>query len=223
MMTVGSLAVLFAELVSPGAETVAIFVKLPATFTLTIRVMVLLVLGASGPGLVQVTVWPTAEQVQPLPVPETKLKPVGSVSVTVIVPMVLAEPMFVAVTVYVPFTPIVKFPLWLFVIARSKPVAPTMVVGSLAVLFAGLVSPEFETVAIFVTPPAIFTPTVRVMLLLALIASGPGLVQVTVWPTAEQDHPLPMPETKLKPVGSVSVTVIVPDALAEPTLVTVIA
>ena len=96
------------------------------------------------------------------------------------------------------------------------------VVGSLAVSLAEFVSPDVETLAILVKFPAALTLTVRVILLVALAASGPAFVQVTVWPTAEQLHPLPVPETKFNPVGKVSVTVIAPVVLSGPTLVTVI-
>jgi hypothetical protein len=40
--------------------------------------------GSRNGGCVQVTTWPAALQVQPEPVPETKLRPAGSVSVTTI-------------------------------------------------------------------------------------------------------------------------------------------
>src|SRR5438105_428292 len=93
---VGSLAALLAGLLSPGVTTLAVLVTLGAAalLTLTVSVIALLALAASGPLLVQVTVWPLAEQLQPVPVPEMKLRPVGKVSVMVIVPVVLALPAF---------------------------------------------------------------------------------------------------------------------------------
>ena len=42
--------------------------------------------------LVQVTTWPAAEQVQPVPVPDTKVRPAGNVSTMVMVPEVGAVP-----------------------------------------------------------------------------------------------------------------------------------
>ena len=61
----------------------------------------------------------TAPHVQPVPMPETKLKPNGRVSVTVMVPVVVADPMLVTVSVWIPLVPVVKFPLWLLLKDRS--------------------------------------------------------------------------------------------------------
>jgi hypothetical protein len=56
----------------------------------------------------------------------------------------------------------VKFPLWVFVTVRSG--TPLIVVGSVALLFAVLVSPPPPTVTVFVTlaGAALATFTVRV-------------------------------------------------------------
>ena len=98
------------------------------------------------------------------------------------------------------------------------------VVGSEAELLDGLLSPAVETLAALVTlgTAAGATPTVSVIVLMVLLpAMGPGLVQVTTWPLAEQLQPVPVPLTKLSPVGKLSVTVIGPVVAALPTLVTV--
>ena len=55
-----------------------------------------------------------------------------------------------------------------------------MMVGSLAVLFAGSLSPKVETVAMFVQLPGMLASTVSVMVLLLLGASGLLFVQVTI-------------------------------------------
>lgn len=98
---VASLALLLDVFVSPDVETVATLVTLgtaPAA-TLTVSVMLLLVPGVSGPALLQVTVCAAAEQLQPVPAADTNPKPVGSVSMTVIVAVVEPEPIFRTVIV----------------------------------------------------------------------------------------------------------------------------
>src|SRR6266849_8277740 len=99
LIVVGSDALLLAAFESPAVSTLALFVTVPADTVLTVSVMTLTPAGASGPGFVQVTTWPAAPQVQPVPVPETNARPVGSVSVTVIVAVVAAVPPFVTVKV----------------------------------------------------------------------------------------------------------------------------
>src|SRR6266851_3271708 len=88
------------------------------------------------------------------------------------------------------------------------------VVGSLEVLLARLGSGAVPlTVAVLVTDGAAAapTPTVRVMVELPPEARPAALVQLTIWPLALHVHPLPVPETKLRPAGRVSPTVSVPD------------
>jgi len=109
---------------------------------------------------------------------------------------------------------------------ESLGATPT-VVRSLADLSAplGLPSPGSETVTWLVTGELVTavwpTVTVSVRIRLAAGAIGPGLVQVTTWPTLPQVQPA-LPETKPSPFGSVSVTVMVPVVELPPTLVTVI-
>jgi hypothetical protein len=66
------------------------------------------------------------------------------------------------------------------------------------------------TIAVFWRLPAAFAAT----LTLSAMTEGPwagigvfGLVQVTTWRAARQDHPVPAPLTKVKPAGNVSLTV----------------
>src|SRR5712692_2629118 len=84
--------------VAPPPDTLAVFATLDTAATPTLAVHVIRLV-AMGPAFVQVTVWPEAEQVQPVPVPTMKVRPVGRVSVTVIVPLVEAVPTFFTVRV----------------------------------------------------------------------------------------------------------------------------
>ena len=93
MLTVLELA----ELVSPPPMTLAVLLLAPVVVGLTVRLMVAVPLMAMAALLVQVTVCPLAAQVKPLPL--TKLKPAGSVSVTVITPLVAAVPVLVTTRV----------------------------------------------------------------------------------------------------------------------------
>src|ERR1700739_2055291 len=120
--------------------------------------------------------------------------------------------------------PTVKFPVCVLLIARSITGAGFTVVRSEEELLAALLSPVVETLAVLVTEGTAAAPTltVRVMVLLALFpARGPAFVQVTTCALAEQLHPVPVPETKPSPLGSVSLTVIAPVVAVLPTLVTV--
>src|SRR5437870_6127733 len=94
------------------------------------------------------------------------------------------------------------------------------VVKSVALSFAGLLSPCVVTVAVLVTlgSVALSTLTVSVIVLLVTAAIGPLYVQLTIWPLAEHVHPAPLAETKLKPAGKLSVTVVGPVVLPMPTL-----
>src|SRR5260370_24444438 len=65
------------------------------------------------------------------------------------------------------------------------------------------------------------TFTLSVMVEVPFTAIGvPASVQVTFWPLAMHDQPVPVPLANVSPVGSVSVTVIVPLLTAPPALVT---
>src|SRR5438552_1729226 len=102
--------------------------------------------------------------------------------------------------------------------AEAQPAA----VGSGAVSFAADGSPEVPTVAVLMTPrtAAGATFTVSVKSRLSPAAIEPLFVAVTVPPAAARLQPAPKPETKLRPAGSGSVTVIGPEVAVVPTLVT---
>ena len=112
-----------------------------------------------------------------------------------------------------------------FVMLRSA-VGTTVVTSPALVLLPALPagSPPPLTLAEFVTlgAAAAPTPAVSVIALVPpLAAMDVALVQVTSWPTAEQLHPTPVPETNVSPAGRLSVTVTVPAVAARPLLVTV--
>jgi len=205
---------------APPPLTVTEFVTEPGAPTaLTVKVI-----GAPLPPaamavvLVHVTFWPAPLHVQPVPLAALNVNPVGSVSVTVIVPVVAAVPVLLAVTVYVPVEPIVKLPVWLFAIAR---VGVTTVVGSVAV--GVFEAPPPLTVTELVTVAGAFAATFTVSVIEVpepAAAMAAVLVQVTVWPTALHVHPVPVAALNVKPVGSVSVTVIVPEVATFPVLLT---
>src|SRR5438132_1015406 len=97
------------------------------------------------------------------------------------------------------------------VICRSA--ASVTVVKSEEVLLLALVSPRVETPATLLTKGTAVAPTltVSVIVLVAPAARGPALVQVTTWTAAEQLQPVPVPDTKPKPVGRISSTVLAPN------------
>src|SRR5690606_20114695 len=79
-----------------GCETSAVLsveaAAVPSTATVNTSVGRSASTAMLGALLLQVTTCPTALQVQPVPVPETKVRPVGSVSVTVAVPTAISGP-----------------------------------------------------------------------------------------------------------------------------------
>src|SRR5689334_19104915 len=90
--------------------------------------------------------------------------PAGSVSSTVVTPLVGAEPEFVTVSVQVPFVPAVKLPVCDFARLRFGTAAGFTTVGSVARSFAGSVPPDVLTLAKFVTPGTAPAPTDTVRL-----------------------------------------------------------
>src|SRR5215470_417588 len=94
-------AVLLAALLSPLVETLAVLVTegTAAAATLTVRVIVLLPFAPMGPAFVQVTTCTAAVQLHPVPTPDTNPNPAGSVSETVIAPVVGPVPLLVTVRV----------------------------------------------------------------------------------------------------------------------------
>ena len=79
-----------------GCDTVAVFcteaAALPLTATLSVSVGRLAPTAMLAALLAQVTVCPAALQDQPVPVPETNVRPVGRTSVTVAVPVAISGP-----------------------------------------------------------------------------------------------------------------------------------
>src|SRR5438034_366103 len=189
-----------------------------ATFTVSVKTR--LSPATIGPLFVAVTVPPAAAKLHPAPKPETKLRPAGSGSVTVIGPVVAVVPTLGTERRRVGLAPSTNAAVCRFAIARSG--APPTAVRSEAVLFAAYGSPEVLTVAVLMTlgtaAGATFTVSVNTRLSPATI--GPLFVAVTVPPAAAKFQPAPVPETKLRPAGSGSVTVIGPVVGVVPTLVT---
>jgi len=102
--------------------------------------------------------------VQPVPLIAVAVSPVGSVSATVTVPLVGPGPTLLTVIVYVaPVCPCVKLPVCVLFTVRSA--TCVIVVGSLAVSLAVLISPPPDTLAVLVTDEGalLATFTVRVM------------------------------------------------------------
>src|SRR5690606_16591226 len=99
-----------------------------------------------------------------------------------------------------------------------------IVVVSVSLSFAVTLSNKApDTVPLLTTevPPAAVAPTVSVMgLKLAPTATAAFVVQVTTAAASLQVQPVPVAETKSRPVGSVSVTVVVPDVVSGPLLCT---
>ncbi len=165
---------------------------------------------------------------QPVPVPLANISPVGNVSVTVMVPLLAAIPPLVTVRVYcAPCWPCVKpLPTCAFEIVRSGNCPATTVTMSVfEVLLLVLLSVHVHaTVAELLNGVAALfaTFTFSVMPEVPLAAIGVALsVQVTAWPTAMHDQPVPVPLANVNPAGNVSVTVIVPVVAVPPPLVTV--
>jgi hypothetical protein len=213
---VGSAAV--AELVAPPPLTVTAFVTDPGAPTaLTDNVMGLpFAPAAMAVVLVQVAVCAEPLQVQPVPVAASNVKPAGSVSVTVIAPVVADVPPLLTAITYVPVAPIVKLPEWLFAIAST---GLTTVVGSVAV--GKFVAPPPLAVAEFVTVAVAIAATFTISAIgvpAAPAAIAVALVHVTVCPAALHVHPVPFAALNVSPAGSVSVTVTVPDVATFPEL-----
>ena len=142
-------------------------------------------------------------------------------SVTVTGPAAASGPALCTASVYVPCPPTVKSPLCALVIERSA--AASTFVGSLAESSAGVASGEADdTCAVLVTAGSAADPgsTASVTSELEPAASEALCVQVTVCPTEEHVHPVPVPDTYDNPAGSESDTVIGPADAAPPVFVT---
>jgi hypothetical protein len=222
-IVVGSLA--DGVFAAPPPDAPAVFVTLAGAVGATLTVSAIALPAAPAPiatALVHVTTAPAAEHVQPVPLAALKLKPVGSVSDTVIVPAVVTFPELPTAIAYVPVKPAVNVPAWDFAIVRTG--APEIVVGSVA---TGVFdAPPPLAVAEFVSEPGTVeagTVTPSVMDGNApAAATAAKLVHVTTWATAPHVQPVPVAEAYVRPAGSVSVTVVVPNVVAFPVFVTAI-
>jgi len=146
--------------------------------------------------VVAVTMGPSAATVRPATAGElVYTSPVGSVSLTVIVPAEAAVPSLWIAKPYTAGCPTVNVPVWLFTSARSG--TPLMTVGSSARPFVGSLSPGVSAAATFVTPPSAAGPTdtVSVHSRLSPGAIGPGFVAVTTPPALPKAQPAPLPDT----------------------------
>src|SRR5690242_3630008 len=94
----------------PATVAESVMVGPAAGSTATVRVMVDEAPAISAAVFVQVTVWPAAAQFQPVPTPETRVRPVGSVSVTVVGPGVAVGPLLPTTMLKVPVPPAVNAP-----------------------------------------------------------------------------------------------------------------
>ena len=166
--------------------------------------------------LVHVTVWPAALQVQPLIVSglvKFGVMPVGSVSTTVIVPLVAAVPLLPGVSVYVaPAWPTVHGPLLVLLSVTCTEVTGVLVVPVQCVATAPVTgqvgSPPPRTVALFtIGLVAAAVGVTRITKLVVPPAARPAaIVHVTVCPAAVQ----PVGSvTIVRPAGIVSVIVAV--------------
>src|SRR5262245_14466983 len=155
---VRSCAVLFEVLPSPPPSTIAVLTTLPAfadTSTTTAIVGYALP-GASGSDRVHVTTCPCMPQPQPEPDAAVGVKPLGTLSRTLTVPVVALSPLFWTSIRYVPLRPCWNSPSWCLRIVRSDgPGITSTAVGSSAKSFAGLSSPSAETRAVLVTLVAV--------------------------------------------------------------------
>ena len=154
-----------------------------------------------------------------MPVAETKLKLLFSVSATVIVPEVGAVPALFTAIVNTPFCPAVKLPVWDTTIARSGDRTVTVSVED------AFAEPVVAAIAVFVMLAGALsaTATVSVIFPAAVAAAiGPAFVHVTTCSAAAQPQFVPVPETNVSPAARVSVTVIGPVVAIFPLLLTAI-
>jgi len=220
---VGSVAVGVFD--APPPLTVTEFVTVAGAFAATLTVSVMgapAAAAAMTAALVQVTVCPAALHVQPVPVAALNVKPVGSVSVTVIVPDVATFPALLTTTVYVPVCPVTNEPACDFASANCG--VPEIVVGSVAVgVFAA--PPPLAVAELVNDPGSVAAGTVTPSVIVGndpAAATAAVLVQVTTCPELPHVQPEPVADAYVRPAGSVSVIVVVPNVVALPGLVTAI-
>jgi hypothetical protein len=153
--TVGSDALSLASLTSLSVSTDTSLVYVPGVSATTSIVSVEDPPGSRSRSVVQVTVRPDCgAQVQPSPPWPVAVKPSGSVSVTVMVPVAASGPTLVTSMRYVPVSPATKSPSCETSTFRSgSGVGATTFVGSASVLLSGLESPAVSTYALVSNDP----------------------------------------------------------------------
>jgi len=151
-----------------------------------------------------------------------KVSPAGSVSVTVVVPDVARLPALPTAIVYVPVWPTANDPMCDFAIVSEG--APEIVVGSFAI--GAFAAPPPLAVAVLVTDSGWTvggTVTPRAIVVKAPAAAiAAVVVQVTTCPLSPHVQPAPTADANVRSAGKVSVTVVVPNVVALPVLVTAI-
>src|SRR5438105_2603525 len=191
---------------SLGEETVAVFVIVPVVLGAFTTRSKLADAPAARDARVHVTV-DVPEQLQPVPLAETNVVPLGIVSDTVTDVAGTALELLVTVMVYVTF-PLIATGSGesVFVIERS---ATWTEVDWLAVLLLCVLSLGDETVAVFVMFPAVLGAVTVIVIFGASAPAArfpPVRLHVTVPDELEQLQLIPVALTKMVPAGSGSVT-----------------
>ena len=220
---VGSTARSSAGSGSPGVETSAALTTdgIAAAETETVRAKTALSCGAMTPVKLAVTTGPKAAKVQPEPRPDTKPMPFGSVSTTVVAPVVGAVPSLRTTRVQAPGCPSTKAAACRLASASSG--TPVTSLPSTDRSLVPSTSPWVSTLAALMTVGKAAGPTAAVRL---SAAESPGAMLAAYWavttgPDTATVQPDPAAATKVRPAGSVSRTVVVPAVAVMPTLVTV--
>ena len=222
------LALSFAVLGSPGVRAHARLVTpgIADAVGFTVSVIVAVAPAAIPDAVVHVTTGAAKLHAKPaVPAADTNVSDAASVSVTTVLPVVAALPLFCTAIVNVPFTPTANVPLAVFVTPRSGTPAIGVPVTRL-VSFVAFASPAVEPRARLFTAgsaPAVI-PTVNVIVAVAAGAStgDAGRVHVTSGAAKAHAKPPPPAETNVSPADNESTTVITPLDAVAPTFVTAI-
>jgi hypothetical protein len=162
-------------------------------------------------------------QLHPVPLSAVAVNPLGSESVTVTTPLVVAVPPLETVMLYeAPFWPWLKFPLWDFVTRKSGAGAGAIVVTSVATLLVVFVSPPPVTVAELVTLDGALPATLTVSVSAGyVLPAASAVLRVHVSEESVQLQAEPLSAVAVNPAGRLSVTVTTPLVDAVPLLRTV--
>ena len=210
--------------ISPGVLACAVFTTLgnAAAPTLTLSVAVLESVPAIAPACVHVTTCAAAEQLQPLPLALAKPMPAGSVSTTVVVPVVATGTMLRTTRSNRPAPPTNSVPTRRFVNRRFG-AADTGIAAVADVSLPRDRSPAVVAAARFTKLGAAATPTIALNRTesSALTASGAVRKQLTVAPaTLHVKPPAGTVARNVSPAGSTSTTRTVSVVAAVPTFCT---